>query len=214
MAELNEDKQLEEYIRQTLKNYSIPISEERKKELLDAYSHLKLQHHSIQVSWLEIAKNKTLQIIVASVLSITFFIYILIKLFPSQNKNLKDYKNHATTIDTSYNKSDTIEKKSIHSISQHTPLNSAATIVASPVDTLKNKTKQTFTKNTLSDTSDSKKHIEKNTDTLKSNPLTPNKKKKKRKKSEYSSDLNSEEKDSPVIEPKSPELSPATKEEE
>ncbi len=213
MAELNEDKQLEEYIRQTLKNYSIPISEERKKELLHAYLHLKLQHHSIQVSWLEMAKNKTLQIIVASILFITFFIYILVKLFPSQNKNPNDYENHATTIDTSYNKSDTIEKKSTDSISPHVHLNSTNTTIASPVDTLKNKTKQTLTKNTLSDTIDSKKSLEKNTDTLKSNPPTPNKKKKKRKKSEHSSDLNSEEKDSPVIEPKSPELSPAIKEE-
>ncbi len=213
MADLNEDKQLEEYIRQTLKNYSIPISEERKKELLHAYSHLKLQHHSIQVSWLEMAKNKTLQIIVASVLFITLFIYILVKLFPSQNKNPNDYKNHTTTIDTSYNKSDTIEKKSTDAISPHAPLNSAAT--ASQVDTLKNETKQTLTTNTLSDTIDSKKFLKKNTDTLKSNITVQNKKKKKkRKKSEHASDLNSEEKDSPVIEPKSPELSPAIKEEE
>lgn len=212
MAELNEDKQLEEYIRQSLKNYSIPISEERKKELLHAYSHLKLQHHSIQVSWLEMAKNKTLQIIIASVLLITIFIYILVKLFPSQNKNRSNYEEPAATIDTSYNKSDTVEKKSTDSISPHAHLNSTNTILASPVDTLKNEIKQTLTK--ISDTTDSKKNIEKNADTLKYNLSTPNKKKKKRKKSEHPSDLNSEEKDSPVIEPKTPELNPNIKEEE
>lgn len=87
MPEINEDKILEEHLRQLLKNHSVPFSEEQRAEIIREFENFKHHSNRINISFKDIIQNKTLQIIVLSVISVIVLIYLFTQLFPAEHSN-------------------------------------------------------------------------------------------------------------------------------
>ncbi|GIV26819.1 MAG: hypothetical protein KatS3mg027_0633 [Bacteroidia bacterium] len=213
MAELNEDKQIEEYIRETLKNFTIPVSEETKTTLLQEFQNIKHQHSSFKLSLHDILKNPTFKIISISILIILFIIYIFVKLSPSspkENISNTDVSYYDTTPNTHLpqsNKDSILEKSSNKNVSNDSLSTSSPATTTNTV--IQSNTTTTITNTNVSPNTT---HNVDSSSQFTNNPL-PKKKKRKRKSDTENNTIN-ESANLPVLEPKTPELKPSLKEEE
>lgn len=217
MAELDENKKIEEHIRSVLKDFTISVTEDQKNFLFQKYDQIKTHHKNIQFHLPEIIKNKTLWIISGSFVLIILLIYI-VTLFSSPSNDDPTIQSINTSVDTTNNQSishpidttkhtpshrDTIPSTSkTNTISITTP---SQTNITSPTNNNKELNKTTNDQNT-----DNSKKLDTTTIPKKSNTsndIVPKKKKKKR-----TQESNVEDQNLPVLEPKTPELN--TKEEE
>jgi len=211
MAELDENKKIEEHIRTILKNFTIPITEDQKKLLFQKYDQIKLHHKNIQFYLPDLIKNKTLWIISGLFVLIILLIYSVI-LFSSPSND----ENSTQSIDQPVDTTNLQPTNNLIDTTKHIP---------SSKDTITSKTNtiliSTLTQTDIASSANDKNELDKNNDNLKkmdtisskksnnsnNNDSTPKKKKKKRIKEE-----NIEEQNLPVLEPKAPDLN--TKEEE
>lgn len=211
MTKLNDDKQLEEYIQNLLKNYSVPFSEEDRRQLIKAYHHLKVHDSSLEVSLKNVLKNKTASIIFISIVCIILFIYLFAQFFPSEDKNMNSLSYHLNTQDTQsvFTNTESPQKTAILKDStpvpdknKSKPISATSKILSSAPPTHSSTTsiKPSVSKDSIFN------EVQLNTtDSL----SKPTKKKKRRKKPE---DVLSEE--NTLIEPKAPVYNLSTKEEE
>lgn len=217
MAELDENKKIEEHIRSVLKDFTVSVTEDQKNFLFQKYDQIKTHHKNIQFHLPEIIKNKTLWIISGPFVLIILLIYI-VTLFSSPSNDDPPTQSINTSVDTTNNQSishpidttkhtpshrDTIPSTSkTNTISITTP---SQTNITSPTNNNKELNKTTNDQNT-----DNSKKLDTTTIPKKSNTsndIVPKKKKKKR-----TQESNVEDQNLPVLEPKTPELN--TKEEE
>lgn len=211
MAEPNDDKQLEEYIQNLLKNYSAPFSEDDRRQLVEAYYHLKVHDSTSVVSLKHILKNKTVYIIVISIAGIILFIYLFAQFFPSENKNT-NYSSHPLDIsDTQavFTSTASAQKATVSKDSTLTPDKHTRASVSAASNTLSVGT-STQSATTSAQPSLSKDSVFAAVQSDSTDHLSkPAKKKKRKRKSE---NISSEE--NTLIEPKEPVLNPSEKEEE
>lgn len=213
MTEQNEDKQIEEFIREKLKNYSLPPSESLKQSLIQEFQNIKHKHPSINLSFQNLITNPTFKFILISILFIILIIYLFIKIFPSSSQ--KNFSNSSlTNTDTTNNKphSNNISNAdTLHTIDKN--ITSKDTI--HPSSKQKNNSQSLPTDTTRKIITHKAEQIISNTDTSdKINNELPKKKKKKRKREQQNTSSTDEVNNLPVLEPKTPELKPNTKEEE
>ncbi len=217
MAELDENKKIEEHIRSVLKDFTVSFTDDQKNFLFQKYDQIKTHHKNIQFHLPEIIKNKTLWIISGSFVLIILLIYI-VTLYSSPSNDEPSTQSISPSVDTTNNQSishpidttkhttshkDTITSTSkTNTISIITP---SQTNIPSPTNNNKELNKTTNDQNT-----DNSKKLDTTTIPQKSNTsndIVPKKKKKKR-----IQESNVEDQNLPVLEPKTPELN--TKEEE
>jgi hypothetical protein len=203
-----EEKQIEEHIRQLFQNYSPSVSDEEKSEIINAFQNLHIHDNSLRINIKEILKNKTLQFIVIAITSTVLLIYLFAKLFPAEEKDNPSNDNY-------------IEQTSLE--------DSVGTVIqqntTSPVDTTSSSTKPALTHSSTNTTSvittntnsithsDSNKILKQNITTIQTDTSKIIKKKKKKKINSESSN-NDSENNSPILEPKTPQLNTPVKEEE
>jgi len=218
MAELDENKKIEEHIRSVLKDFTVSVTEDQKNFLFQKYDQIKTHHKNIQFHLPKIIKNKTLWIISGSFVLIILLIYI-VTLFSSPSNDESSTQSISPSVDTTNNQSiphpidttkhtpshrDTITSTSkTNTISITTP---SQTNITSPTNNNKELNKTTNDQNT-----DNSKKLD-TTVSQKSNTsddIVPKKKKKKKKRTQEN---NVEDQNLPILEPKTPELN--TKEEE
>jgi len=217
MAELDENKKIEEHIRSVLKDFTVSFTEDQKNFLFQKYDQIKTHHKNIQFHLPEIIKNKTLWIISGSFVLIILLIYI-VTLFSSPSNDEPSTQSISPSVDTTNNQSIS------HPIdtTKHTPSHKDTTTSTSKTNTV-SITTPSQTNNITSPTNNNKElnktTNDNNTDNSKkldttvskksntSNNIVPKKKKKKR-----TQENNVEDQNLPVLEPKTPELN--TKEEE
>jgi len=217
MAELDENKKIEEHIRSVLKDFTVSVTEDQKNFLFQKYDQIKTHHKNIQFHLPEIIKNKTLWIISGSFVLIILLIYI-VTLYSSPSNDEPSTQSISPSVDTTNNQSishpidttkhtpshrDTITSTSkTNTISITTP---SQTNITSPTNNNKELNKTINATNT-----DNSKKLDTTISPQKSNisnDIVPKKKKKKR-----TQESNVEDQNLPVLEPKTPELN--TKEEE
>jgi len=217
MAELDENKKIEEHIRSVLKDFTVSVTEDQKNFLFQKYDQIKTHHKNIQFHLPEIIKNKTLWIISGSFVLIILLIYI-VTLYSSPSNDEPSTQSISPSVDTTNNQSishpidttkhtpshrDTITSTSkTNTISITTP---SQTNITSPTNNNKELNKTINAPNT-----DNSKKLDTTISPQKSNisnDIVPKKKKKKR-----TQESNVEDQNLPVLEPKTPELN--TKEEE
>ena len=217
MAELDENKKIEEHIRSVLKDFTVSVTEDQKNFLFQKYDQIKTHHKNIQFHLPEIIKNKTLWIISGSFVLIILLIYI-VTLYSSPSNDEPSTQSISPSVDTTNNQSishpidttkhtpshrDTITSTSkTNTISITTP---SQTNITSPTNNNKELNKTINAPNT-----DNSKKLDTTISPQKSNisnDIVPKKKKKKR-----TQESNVEDQNLPVLEPKTPEFN--TKEEE
>ena len=217
MAELDENKKIEEHIRSVLKDFTVSVTEDQKNFLFQKYDQIKTHHKNIQFHLPEIIKNKTLWIISGSFVLIILLIYI-VTLYSSPSNDEPSTQSISPSVDTTNNQSishpidttkhtpshrDTITSTSkTNTISITTP---SQTNITSPTNNNKELNKTINATNT-----DNSKKLDTTISPQKSNisnDIVPKKKKKKR-----TQESNVEDQNLPVLEPKRPEFN--TKEEE
>jgi len=217
MAELDENKKIEEHIRSVLKDFTVSVTEDQKNFLFQKYDQIKTHHKNIQFHLPEIIKNKTLWIISGSFVLIILLIYI-VTLYSSPSNDEPSTQSISPSVDTTNNQSishpidttkhtpshrDTITSTSkTNTISITTP---SQTNITSPTNNNKELNKTINATNT-----DNSKKLDTTISPQKSNisnDIVPKKKKKKR-----TQESNVEDQNLPVLEPKTPEFN--TKEEE
>lgn len=210
MSDKNEDKLLEEFIVQSLRKYSVSPTDEEKSFILNEFQHIKFHNKSFNISTKDIIKNKTF-ITISVLITITIFlIYLFTLLFPAENDTNSNEEtseqNISNTIDSA---TKSIPTDSLNSATS-TPSNSN---IPTPSNTpaTQYSTNATVPQSTTSiiEKDNVKKFSSNKQDSI---PSFPPKKKKKKKKSIDSE--NNNETTLPVLEPKTPELNPNTKEEE
>ncbi len=218
----NNNKHLEEYIKQLLKNYSVPYTEEEKNAIIREFENTKHHSSNFNISFKETIQNKTLLFIIIIILSMAALIYILTKIFPA---NSSDYHSNTTSA-----ASDTIGIQVDTAISVFTPSNNVHSVFTTP-NTVQNNTSvavntvtpsPTSSSNTTTGLPSSNKDNPVNTfnpnaqktDTLQSssNSTTNNNipekpiKKKKKKKSNADNHNDTQDNTLPVLEPKTPDI--------
>lgn len=212
MSDKNEDKLLEEFIVQSLKKYSVPSSEEDKTFILNEFQHIKFHNKSFNISTKDIIKNKTFITILILIIITIFLIYLFALLFPAENNTNSNEETSEQNISNTISIDSTTKSIPTDSLNSTTSTPSNSNIpTPSNAPVTQHSTNATLPQNTTSTIEkDSIKKISSNIkDSISSFPL---KKKKKKKKSIDSE--NNNETTLPVLEPKTPELNPNTKEEE
>lgn len=211
MTTPNDDKQLEEYIQNLMKNYSVPFSEEDRRQLIEAYRHLKVHDSTFEVSLTHILKNKTVFIIFISIVCIILFIYLFAQFFPSENKNMNSSSHHLDTQDTQavFTSTESSQKTAISKDSTWVPdknKNASISATSKPLSVVTSTHSSTISIKPSVSKDSIFNEVESNTTDSLSKPA---KKKKRRKKPE---NVSSEE--NTPIEPKAPVFNSSTKEEE
>jgi preprotein translocase subunit SecF len=217
MAELDENKKIEEHIRSVLKDFTVSITEDQKNFLFQKYDQIKTHHKNIQFHLPEIIKNKTLWIISGAFVLIILLIYI-VTLYSSPSNDKTSSQSISPSVDTTNNQSishpiDTIKHTPSHrdTITSTSKTNTISITTPSQtnITSLTNNNKE-LNKITDDQNTNNSKKLDTTTIPQKSNTsndIVPKKKRKKR-----TQESNVEDQNLPVLEPKTPELN--TKEEE
>lgn len=213
MSDKKEDKQIEEFIIQSLKDYSLPFTEEEKMHLINEFQHIRTHQNNFNLSFKDFISNKTFQWIVISIAGIILIIYLFANLFPSEKENTTHHntnqaiqntdssaiKDSIQSAESNFNQSR--KKDSLHNDNQKSITTNTYTQPATNNNVLNNTNTSAQNKTDSSVSSKNK--------TEQGNNFTPKKKKKKKK-----DDTIQEDNSLPVLEPKTPDLNGGTKEEE
>jgi len=221
MIDRKEEKQIEEYIRQLFQNYSPFVSDAEKSEIINSFQNFHIHDNSLQFNIKEILKNKTLHFIILAITFTVLLIYLFTKLFPAEENKVSSNNKNNNFIEQ-FSAEDSVSNVNLQnsSISEDTILSSKKTVIT--YTSINTSSINTTNKNS-SNVSDSNIILKQNKNTILSDTSKVIKnlsdtskviKKKKKRKNNSDFSKNDSENNSPILEPKTPQLNIPVKEEE
>lgn len=204
MADINQDKLIEEHLKRLLSDYSVGYTEEQKTKIINEFQHFKLHNNNIKISFREIIRNKTLQFFIGTIILVLLLIYVFVKIFPSEKKDvINNPPSEPSTYTTTNN--DTCQISPYHIDSAKDKSSATLTIHISPKDTISNKQ--------LLNSDISTQITETSPKTVSLDTLYNKPKRKKKRISKKNTDTD-EIVPLPLLEPQKPQSNPDTREEE
>lgn len=129
MSHLKEDKEIETYIKQVLSNYTLPYSDDEKKQIIQAYHHLKIHASKSSLSFNQLLSNKTFLIIIAATVSVILLIYLINTLLPGKHTDDHSFKENHTNSHHPITYQDSATSRtssSLSTVSSHTQSNNTS----------------------------------------------------------------------------------------
>ncbi len=103
MSDINQDKQLEEHIRKIFTDYKINYSNEQKERLIHDFHHFKIYSKKINISGIQILRNKTFIFILGIVALVFGLIYLVVNLSPADKTEQKNNNTSFQPVIDSFN---------------------------------------------------------------------------------------------------------------
>lgn len=206
---MTDNKQLEEHIKNMLKNYSVPYAEEDKKIIIQDFENIKHHNSNLSISFKEIIQNKTLHFVIIAVVAVVVIIYILTKIFPADSS-----ENHSrissTMPDTTSVKEDTAVRVLTSTVTVQNNTSTVVNTVTPSNAVLSNTTMATSSSGKNNSVNTVNQNTQKKDTLQSSSTATDNKipekpiKKKKRRKNNTDNNNDIQDNSLPVLEPKTP----------